>query len=293
MRLDTVVIGVDFSEPSIEAAQWTARVLAPGATLVLVHVLDGPRLPSYVADIGSAEAVSKDDAAAERRLEAVGASLDGGQVRTVVRHGRATDVLQAVVHETGADVLVVGKHNPRGRLIDALGSTAEKLLHVCTAPVLLARGLSDGVPRSILVPVDDSANSRHVLATAAALVRWFDAKATVLHVMSSNIPGRVRLVSASGATHALQDKLIASVKGWLGRMAAEAGFEESRMETMVVMGDARIEIPHVAETIGADFVVKGRHGAGAASQLLLGSVARLTLRRVECPVLVISERATG
>jgi nucleotide-binding universal stress UspA family protein len=60
-----------------------------------------------------------------------------------------------------------------------------------------------------------------------------------------------------------------------------------------VIGDARIEIPRVAESIGADFVVMGSHGAGAAGQMLLGSVARLTLRRVECPVLVISERATA
>jgi nucleotide-binding universal stress UspA family protein len=293
MKLETVVIGVDFSEPSIKAAQWTASVLAPGATLVLVHVLDGPRLPSYAAEVGTEDTAAKDDAAAEQRLRSVGASLESTDVRSIVRHGRATEALQAVVRETGADLLVVGEHNPRGRLVDALGSTAEKLLHVCSRPVLLARGMPEGTPETVLIPIDDSGHSRHVLAAAASLVRWFGAKATVLHVMSSQIPARVGMVSASGATRAIEDKLMASVNKWLGRLAAEAGLDESRTERRVVIGDARIEIPRVAESIGADFVVMGSHGAGAAGQMLLGSVARLSLRRVECPVLVISERATA
>lgn len=290
MKLETVVIGVDFSEPSIAAAQWTARVLAPGAELVLVHAVDGPRLPSYMADSHTDEAAAKDDAAAGQRLEAVAASMESSRVRTVVQHGRATTVLQSAVRETGADLLVVGEHNPRGRLVDALGSTAEKLLHGCTAPVLLARGLPDDVPRRVLVPVDDADLSRNVLAAAAALTRWFDASVTLLHVMSSHIPARVRLISASSTTRAVEEKLGASVEQWLGRLAADAGFAESRVERLVVTGDARIEIPRTAEKIGADFVVMGSHGAGAAGQILLGSVARLTLRRVECPVLVITER---
>ncbi|NUO64652.1 MAG: universal stress protein, partial [Gemmatimonadaceae bacterium] len=42
MRLARVMVAVDFSGPSLAAARWAARELAPGAEIVLAHVIRAP-----------------------------------------------------------------------------------------------------------------------------------------------------------------------------------------------------------------------------------------------------------
>lgn len=47
MKIRRIVVGVDFREPSVAAARWTARELAPDAEIVLLHVVDVPRPPAF------------------------------------------------------------------------------------------------------------------------------------------------------------------------------------------------------------------------------------------------------
>ena len=49
MKLETIVIGVDFSEAADAAAQWTARYFAPDGDVRLVHVLDTDHPPRFLA----------------------------------------------------------------------------------------------------------------------------------------------------------------------------------------------------------------------------------------------------
>ncbi|NUR19426.1 MAG: universal stress protein, partial [Gemmatimonadaceae bacterium] len=48
MRLARVMVAVDFSGPSLAAARWAARELAPGAEIVLAHVIRAPEAPSFL-----------------------------------------------------------------------------------------------------------------------------------------------------------------------------------------------------------------------------------------------------
>ena len=48
MKFERVVIGIDFSERSIAAAQWVARSFVPKAELMLVHVLECPPPPHFL-----------------------------------------------------------------------------------------------------------------------------------------------------------------------------------------------------------------------------------------------------
>jgi nucleotide-binding universal stress UspA family protein len=47
-RIARIVVGVDFSEPSGAAVEWVARSF-PDADLTLVHCLDAPRVPAFLA----------------------------------------------------------------------------------------------------------------------------------------------------------------------------------------------------------------------------------------------------
>jgi len=49
-----VVVGVDFGSASLAAARWTARHLMPEAELVLVHVVEVPKVPAYLRGVARA-----------------------------------------------------------------------------------------------------------------------------------------------------------------------------------------------------------------------------------------------
>jgi nucleotide-binding universal stress UspA family protein len=51
MRLDSIVIGLDFSAPAIKCAKWVAEILAPTAELTLVHVIDPPSRPHFAIEL--------------------------------------------------------------------------------------------------------------------------------------------------------------------------------------------------------------------------------------------------
>lgn len=63
----------------------------------------------------------------------------GVEVATVLREGRPSKVISAVVAELGADLLVIGTHSKRGPIDVGLGSTALALERELGATVLLVR----------------------------------------------------------------------------------------------------------------------------------------------------------
>jgi nucleotide-binding universal stress UspA family protein len=55
------------------------------------------------------------------------------------------------------------------------------------------------------------------------------------------------------------------------------------------MGDAAMEIVHLAEDIEAGLVVMGSRGRGGIRRALMGSVSDSVVRHAHCPVLVVRE----
>ena len=52
MRIRSVVVGMDFSEPSVVAARWAVEHFAPDADITLLHVIDLPARPAFAAASG-------------------------------------------------------------------------------------------------------------------------------------------------------------------------------------------------------------------------------------------------
>jgi nucleotide-binding universal stress UspA family protein len=68
---------------------------------------------------------------------------------------------------------------------------------------------------------------------------------------------------------------------------APRGFD---IETDVVIGSPKEEIPRIAREWNADLVVVGARGLGRIKRFLLGSVSLAVARHVSCPVLVVKGR---
>jgi nucleotide-binding universal stress UspA family protein len=151
--LKTIVVGLDFSETSLEALE-LARELSErlGSRLVVVHALmvhvAAPALPATYAGEDLRELFTHADEAARRRVEAIlvreGLS---GRVAVEIRPGDAVSTILDVAGEQDADLIVVGTHGRRGIARLVLGSVAENVVRTAGRPVLaVPHGAAEDAP---------------------------------------------------------------------------------------------------------------------------------------------------
>lgn len=293
MEFEKVVIGIDFSRVSRAAAQWVADHFAPDAELILVHSVELPKLPGFLAGLTPkpAEVVDTAREGAETRLLELGAILGAEKVRHEVTVGRPSEQINVVAREVGADLIVVGEHG-RGRgLSGVIGTTADRTLRLATVPVLLARGLPDGPPESVLIPIDESETSKLALGWGKSIMETFDTEVRALYAVSPLISSRIRAVSTATREEHLQQDLIRNAENWLREEFERASFDRERLEVEVTVGEPGYEITAAAKRFGVDLIVMGSRGSGALAPALLGRVTRLVLRGSKVPVLVIKGSA--
>jgi nucleotide-binding universal stress UspA family protein len=292
--LRRVLIGTDFSEASMAAARWTARHLAPDAELVLMHAVDVPKPPVFLLGVlPAAEDVTKNAGArAEQRLRDLATELEPANVRTELRVGDTAGMLVSMVRKLAPDLVVIGGHGARRGVLGLIGSTTEQLVRVSPAPVLVARGLEDLPPRSILAPLDPSPATSRVLDWSRTLQQRFGARVTACYAVDVlQAYGRIRTVSAASRIAEMEKDLRAQSVAWIRERLREAGFADEDADVQVTVGDPRAAIPLLAERVDADLVVMGSRGAGAVGRAVLGSVAGAVLNTTTFPVLVVPGRS--
>lgn len=291
--LDRVVVGVDFSGPSIAAAQWVARGLAQQAELRLVHVLDVPRPPRFLEGRypSRERLIELVREGAEAHLSPLVEALADGREAPVseeVREGSAHAEVYAAAEAFGADLIVVGEHGRRPGVWGTLGSTAERLLRCSSIPVLLARAHRRGAPRRILLPLDDSDPALRALQLGVALGHRLGAEVTIFHAVPQSLIGHVELVSNEEATQRIEREAKEAAREWFERNVEAAGFE-GKIRVDVSLGEPRFEILAAVRRHLADLVILGSHGTGRMERAIGGSVTASILRNAPCPVLVVPD----
>lgn len=299
MKLERIVVGIDFSIPSLAAARWTTLHFAPQAETFLVHVIREPDAPAYSGDLleSGADVVARSRENAARRLGELTAGIAADGVETVIREGRAPEALAREAAERGSDVIVVGEHGERPGAWDFLGSTAERVLRHADRPVLLAKNPRETRPRSIVAAVDDSEFTGPVLAWTRFLRETFSAEVAVVHALTPVLHSYFRMVSSRDEARALEEKLRSEAYRWLDGRVAEAGFsrddESPPVSLDVAAGHPAYEVLAGARRHDADLLVVGTRGRGTVERLVLGSVAASVLRGASVPVLVVPTPEEG
>jgi nucleotide-binding universal stress UspA family protein len=132
----TIVVGVDGSDPNRKAVEAAARLAASiGATLFLVHADEV--LPGRVAPVREAsDEVGEILHEAEALAKELGANI-GGLIEAVVGLKGPAGALDEAAVEHHADLIVVGTrgHGPWAGAV--LGSVSQRLLHNPPCPVLV------------------------------------------------------------------------------------------------------------------------------------------------------------
>ncbi len=284
-ELDTVVAAVDFGGPDMDGARWVARELAP-RRVVLVHSVHVPEPPSFLKSLWGDEEQIEVSArsGAEDRLAELAEQLGretGVSFESRVRSGPPAEQVGEVADSLGADLIIVGPHVAGVGIGSYLGSTAERLIHRARIPTLLASGRLRPL-RTILAPIDDSAVSAGILGWIERLAAETGSTIKVLHVIDNTTEMSYRAIVAP-RPRGRPVELAEKAEAWLATRLRQSGVEPEA-EALVALGDPSLEILATAERTGADLILMGTHGAGAAARLLMGGVTSHVIRSARCPV---------
>lgn len=296
--------GSAFSEHALPIARTIAR--ASGATLHLaqVHV---PSVRHYMVGEPSIDA-SLDAENRERErayLEAIPARLGIEADLTltpVLLDGPIADALAAYRATSAIDLVVMTTHGRGGFTRLWLGSTANRLAHQITVPLLLIR--PDETPPDLtalqtfhrfLVPLDGSQLAEQVLVPAFELAKLLQAECTLLHVVEPLIlPGYSPVgYTASVDMHA-NEALHHDAEQYLAMIAQRMQADGVAIHTRVVIDtQPAAGIVRAVGESGSDVIAMTSHGRGGLARVLLGSVTDKVVRSSEVPVLVYQPEASS
>lgn len=143
--------------------------------------------------------------------------------------------------------------------------------------------------KSILVPTDGSARSRHAAGAAAELARLSGARITALHVapaLKSAAAGGKDASEPPLTPDAHAEQAAATAGKYLDEVEALAAAAGARCETQFVLSDFPAEaILKAAEQYGADTIVIGSRRESTGHRM--GSVAQKVIVDARIPVLVL------
>ncbi len=282
-----MIVGFDGSEQARDALALGAALTAADGELIVCCV---HRFNSLSARVDITEP-RLDRAAAEHCAQEAMRLLHGPfKVGSVIVEGAgAALMLQRVVGQRQAQLLVLGssRRGAAGRVL--LGSVTEEALHLAHGPVAVApvgyhRRPSDARFARIAVGYDVAFPAENALEAAAALAGQAGAELRVVAVADTDT------AVASGASVA--QSYAALVKARLrvaeeGVAQALAGLPEGVSASSEVRdGEAAEKLLEV--THGVDLLVLGSHGRGFVRRMALGSVCDAVVRAAACPVLVMA-----
>lgn len=268
MQLTRIVIGVDLTTPSIEAATWVAGSFAPDAEVVLLHcldpILDRQRLMQ-----------ARESAA----LVLCEIERDIGRRRSShrVRVGDPARCLADLAAELDADLIAVGTHEQHPERLPALGSTAERLVRCSPVPVLLCSPTPAGAPRSVLLPLDAVEVDTELAEWTGALAERFEARLALLHVEDKDRDARVTPSPVRFPVH----------KTPWSRVARE--LPSHRVFVDAVLGDRADAVLAESRRFGTELVLLQAPDDGTVTD---SSIDRV-LRRSQCAVLVVPSADTA
>ena len=145
----------------------------------------------------------------------------------------------------------------------------------------------------LLVPVDGSEHANRAVLAAADLVRCYEAKLTLMHVLSTTgslaVPEELEAYSKLEHIRITERDLIASAGNEILREAERVARKNGVKNCQVVLktGDPTTCIADYVKKNGVDLVVMGRRGLGDMAGLFLGSVSHKVAHATDCSCLTI------
>lgn len=291
-----IFVATDFSKTSAFAER-RAAVLAVehGAELTLLHVVSGLALERLrqLLVYGNTPTDSDLITSFETELHQLAENLVkefGIIVHTRLMIGNPHDEIARAANVANADLIVVGVAGTHAVRKFFLGATAENVISQAQQPTLVVRHAAltrHASYQQVIAAVDFSPFSSEVLEYACRLAPKADI--TLAHAFTVEFESKLRFIGATeqdiqhyrrDARYQAQTKIQTLADKLPARLMVTSRLEHGLPEDV---------LPTLAQEIGADLLVVGKHDTSEIEKLLLGSVTRHLLFEASCDVLVIPE----
>jgi nucleotide-binding universal stress UspA family protein len=280
ISLKRILYTTDLSKASRAALPFVSAIARRYGSQVYAAYIWSP-LPYTMVPRGKAplmEEKQRNDA--NKALEQVLRSreLAGIEVKPVLASGEPVAELKRIIQENRIELAIVSTHGRTGFRHLLLGSVAEELFRTLPCPVLTVgpnispRFAAQPEVKHILFPTDLSLDSKAVLPYLAVVAAEYQARLTVLHVLS-------------GENHRHPSALdeAAVLKEEIQRMACHQVDPRCQVQTVVERGDPAERI--LAYSKNADLIGFGVHKASEFSTHFRNTIPYKVVLHAPCPVL--------
>ncbi len=295
-----ILVGVKYPSLKSQPTIVKAAQLAGGAnaTLELCHVLTDPLSGTAAAVEGfdSVQFRQEREATVREQLEYIAADLRSRSIPCEIALTWDFPTHDALIRravETGADLIVAGRHPEKHVAPWLLGYTDWELLRLAPVPVLLVKSGEPYQHPGILAAVDPThANAKPAGADAEIL--------DVAQAVCKALDGTLRAVHAFGVAPVVVDwkrsrdpqavdrilkSIVEKALDQFTSVLKDAGLAD--VERHFVDGHPVDVIPEVAHRTGSAIVVMGALSRSGLQRLFIGNTAEKVLGKLDCDVLVV------
>lgn len=287
----SIVCGVDFTVASASAGDVAAGLAQRLRTeLQLVHVFE---VPTAYGDAAHALRTTAHRAleGETQRLRESGASVTGHLLE-----GKPDEEMARFASERGARAVIVSALGSRSGSEWQLGGSADRIVQLCDAPVLVVRDpepfllwLNGSRPLRAVVALDRTSTSKEALHFVELLRSAAPVDVSAVQVYWANDENRrlgyLGVRSWVDANPAVEESLLLDLREALKELSGTGAVEA---ELVLTLGRASDAIVSHAQKKGADVVFVGSHRRNLIDRLWNGSTSRQVLRHARESVAVVT-----
>ncbi len=190
----TILVGIDFSECSINALEHAISIAEKAAADVVMIWVNRPENGKEIFRVDQEHIVAE---VISRFKELVGqyqSQLKNNTISFLVKAGKVYQEIVNTAEELDAFLIVVGTHGSSGFEEFWIGSNAFRIVTATERPIITIRaGVDIHRPISnIVMPIDSTVESRQKVPITSLIAKYFNAKVHIL-VMHTTTIEEIRL----------------------------------------------------------------------------------------------------
>jgi nucleotide-binding universal stress UspA family protein len=277
----TILVPVDFNEPSIKAANYAAQLAgSQNGEVILMNVIETPGL--LMEFFSSGDELVKITNQAKDKLQEIANSLHKNwpnvKFGTLVERGKPYVKILEAANKPEIKMVVLGENHDCKEPDTELGTTVFHVTLKSTVPVLTLKGTPVKAKNKIVLPLD--------------LTRDTDKNLKAALMYGKNYNSEIHLVSALiGGIRISESRIYKKLKD------AEKVLNANDIRTQVKVFDIS-EVPpfmrvlEYAEEVDADMIIVMTHQEGYTYDNYIGAFAHHIINLSKVPVLSLTASAT-
>lgn len=286
MTIRTIIAAIALENDEPVARRAIQFAAGHGAKLILVHAIEN--LPAFDADLPSPaneEAIAEMLAAEAVRSLKQMASSAAVPTQIEVRSGKAARIIERLVRDHAADLLVIGPGKPQNLRERIFGSTADQLVRSGSCPIVIAKRAGDKPYRRAVAAIDFSPMSLTAAQTAARIAP--QAALELVHALEIPLAFEQAMLKVGTPQTEVDAFRQAKARAAYAELRSIGASLSVPGKVRILRGDPATALVRLARRDKTDLMALGIQGRSAVSKMVLGSVARRVLAGASCDILLV------